>query len=102
MEEIIRRIEEMDAGELDRLGTAIDRRRRELSGGGNVTEVIEYRPHEDGMLQAERRAYVRKDGSRTWRGPYWTFRYHQDGRQHNLYLGKTDDPEGVLARKRPG
>ena len=64
------------------------------------SEVVEYRPYEDGMLQAEVRTYTRRDGGRSERGPYWYFRFHEGGRQKKLYLGRTDDPEGELARKR--
>jgi hypothetical protein len=32
------------------------------------SEVIEYRPYEDGFLQAEVRIYTRRDGGRTERG----------------------------------
>ena len=64
------------------------------------SEVIEYRPYEDGMLQAEVRTYTRRDGGRSERGPYWYFRFHEGGRQKKLYLGKTDEPEAVLAEKR--
>jgi hypothetical protein len=64
------------------------------------SEVIEYRPYEDGMLQAEVRTYTRRDGGRSERGPYWYFRFHEGGKQKKLYLGKTDEPEAVLAEKR--
>lgn len=64
------------------------------------SEVVEYRPYEDGYLQAEMRIYTRRDGTPTERGPYWYFRYHEGGKQRKLYLGKTDDPEGKLAEKR--
>jgi hypothetical protein len=40
-----------------------------------VTEVLEYRPHEDGYLQLELRRYIRRDGSARERGPYWYFQY---------------------------
>jgi len=33
-------------------------------------------------------------------GPYWYFRYHEGGKQKKLYLGKTDDPEDELVRRR--
>jgi hypothetical protein len=59
------------------------------------------RPYADGMLQAEMRRYVRKDGSAKEHGLYWYFRYHEGGRQRMFYLGKTHDPEGELAQKRP-
>ena len=64
------------------------------------SEVVEYRPYEDGMLQAEIRVYTRRDGGHSERGPYWYFRFHEGGKQKKLYLGKTDEPEAVLAEKR--
>lgn len=73
---------------------------RKEDGGQPLSGVLEYRPHADGTLQAEVRYYVRKDGSAKEQGPYWYFRYHEDGKQKKLYLGRTDDPEGELARKR--
>lgn len=65
-----------------------------------VTEVLEYRPHEDGYLQLELRRYIRRDGSSRERGPYWYFQFHEGGKRRKLYLGKTDDPEGTLTAKR--
>jgi len=65
-----------------------------------VTEVLEYRPHEDGYLQLELGRYIRRDGSSRERGPYWNFQYHAGGKRRKLYLGKTNDPEGTLAAKR--
>lgn len=88
---------------------AIARRRDELGVGGGaseagrerpLSEVVEYRSHEDGLLQAELRIYRRKDGSTSERAPYWYFRFHEGCRQRKTYLGKTDDPEGALAAKR--
>jgi hypothetical protein len=66
----------------------------------SLTEVLEYRPHEDGYLQLELRRYVRRDGSARERGPYWYFQFHQGGKRKKLYLGKTSDPESILAVKR--
>jgi hypothetical protein len=64
------------------------------------SKAVGYRPYEDGMLQAEVRTYTRRDGGCSTRGPYWYFRFHEGGKQKKLYLGKTDDPEAVLAEKR--
>jgi hypothetical protein len=91
--------------ELEELGRAVEKRRRELAllvegKTSPVSRLVEARAHEDGWLQAEVRIYRRSDGSHRERGPYWYFRYHEGGRQRKLYLGKTDDPEGTLARKR--
>jgi hypothetical protein len=67
----------------------------------NAPGVVEYHPHaDDGTLQKEVRTFYRKDGTPTEQGPYWYFRYHEDGKQKKLYLGKTDDPEGELERRR--
>ncbi len=99
-------LKNLDREELARLREEVELRLRELGaglgkgGGPAVSGVLEYRPHADGTLQAEVRRYVRKDGSVKEQGPYWYFRYHEGGRQKKLYLGKTDDPEGELARKR--
>jgi hypothetical protein len=34
------------------------------------------------------------------RGPYWYFQFHEGGKRKKLYLGKTRDPESILAAKR--
>lgn len=93
---------------LARLREELELRLRELGAGPGKngkpavsgSGVLEYRPHADGTLQAEVRRYVRKDGTVKEQGPYWYFRYHEGGRQKKLYLGKTGDPEGELARRR--
>ena len=115
MEEIIRRLPELSGAQLGRLEDEIrrERQRRAYSEGGGegapqihegtappVTEVLEYRPHEDGYLQLELRRYIRRDGSARERGPYWYFQYHEGGKRKKLYLGKTSDPESTLATKR--
>jgi len=106
LEEIIEQIKSMDRGNLERLEEALRHRHQELGDLGPeekrtpVSDVLEYRPHSDGYLQYEVRRYRRKDGSMKEHGPYWYFRYHEDGRQRTLYLGKTDDPESVLEQKR--
>ena len=75
--------------------------RRELQGAAPpVTEVLEYRPHEEVYLQLELRRYIRRDGSARERGPYWYFQYHEGGKRRKLYLGKTGDPESTLAAMR--
>jgi len=115
VKEIIRRLPELTGAQLGRLEDVIrrERRRRASSAGGErdashvqedaappVTEVLEYRPHEDGYLQLELRRYVRRDGSARERGPYWYFQFHEGGKRKKLYLGKTSDPESTLAAKR--
>ena len=115
VEEIIGRLPELTEPQLGRLEEELrrERQRRASSAGGGgdashvqeravppVTEVLEYRPHEDGYLQLELRRYIRRDGSARERGPYWYFQYHEGGKRRKLYLGKTSDPESTLASKR--
>jgi hypothetical protein len=92
---IISLIEQMNAEELGRLQKAIDRRRQQM-GDRPVSTVVERRDHRNGVLQLERRAYRRKDGGLTERGPYWYFHFREGGRQKTMYLGKTDDPEAKV------
>jgi hypothetical protein len=69
---------ELTESQLGRLEEELrrERQRRASSAGGGegapqihegtslpVTEVLEYRPYEDGYLQLEPRRYVRRDGS---------------------------------------
>jgi hypothetical protein len=115
VEEIIGRLPELTESQLGRLEDELrrERQRRVSSAGGGedalciqegaappVTEVLEYRPYEDGYLQLELRRYIRRDGSARERGPYWYFQYHEGGKRRKLYLGKTSDPESTLASKR--
>ena|SRR5215210_6613897 len=115
VEENIGRLPYLTGAQLGRLEEELrrERRRRASSEGGRqdaahvqrgagppVTEVLEYRPHEDGYLQLELRRYVRRDGSARERGPYWYFQFHEGGKRRKLYLGKTNDPESTLAAKR--
>ncbi len=114
MDEIVERLTELTKEEITLLEAALHReRQRRASATGEaqdspegenpaplVTEVLEYRPHEDGYLQLELRRYIRRDGSTRERGPYWYFQFHEVGKRKKLYLGKTDDPEGALAARR--
>jgi len=111
VEEIIGRLPELTESQLGRLEDEIrrERQRRSSSEGASqihkgtappVTEVLEYRPCEDGYLQLELRRYIRRDGSARARGPYWYFQFHEGGKRKKLYLGKTSDPEDTLAAKR--
>ena len=95
---IISHVEQMNAEELDQLQEAIVRRRQQL-GDKPVSTVVERRNYGSGILQLERRAYRRKDGGLTERGPYWYFHYRQGGKQRTIYVGKTDDPEAVVDGK---
>ena len=101
VEQVIAGLKDLDRAELERLEEALDRRLRKLrQESPAVSGVLEYRPYADGTLQAEIRRYVRKDGTAKEQGPYWYFRFHEGGKQKKIYLGRTDDPEGELARKR--
>jgi hypothetical protein len=86
---IIESVAGMDGRELAELQMALDRRRAELKESG----VVERRGYRNGVLQLETRAYRRKDGGLTKRGPYWYFHYREGGRQRTKYLGQTDNPE---------
>jgi hypothetical protein len=88
--DIIARVEEMDRQELDRLQDAINRQR---GAPKKQSSVLERRDYRNGVLQLEGRAYRRKDGELTERGPYWYFHYREGGKQRTLYIGKTDNPE---------
>jgi hypothetical protein len=101
VEQVISGLENLDRAELERLEEALDRQLRKLrQESPAVSGVLEYQPYADGTLQAEIRRYVRKDGSAKEQGPYWYFRYHEGGKQKKIYLGRTDDPEGELQRRR--
>ena len=95
LDSLIAAVERLDAGELDRLQEAMDRRR----GEQKQSTVLERRDYRNGVLQLEGRAYKRKDGELTERGPYWYFHYREGGKQRTLYVGKTDNPEVVVAEK---
>ncbi len=116
VEEIIGRVPKLTGAQLERLEDELrrERQRRASSAGDGgqdashiqegtvppVTEVLEYRPYEDGYLQLELRRYIRRDGSARERGPYWYFQFHEGGKRRKLYLGKTSDPESTLVTKR--
>src|SRR5688572_15147628 len=89
---IIAQVERMNVEELDRLQEAIVQRRQQL-GDKPVSTVMERRNYGNGILQLERRAYRRKDGGLTERGPYWYFHFREGGRQKTMYVGQTDNPE---------
>jgi hypothetical protein len=118
VEEIIGRLPSLTEAQISHLEDELRRereRRASAAGGGGedasrvqegaappVTEVLEYRPYEDGYLQLELRRYVRHDGSAHERGPYWYFQFHEGGKRKKLYLGKTSDQESTLAQSGPG
>jgi hypothetical protein len=98
---IISRIAQVNAEELDQLQEAIDRRRRQLGHKPLklLSTVVERRDYGNGILQLEKRAYRRKDDGLTERGPYWYFHHREGGKQHTLYIGKSDNPEAVVDEK---
>ena len=95
MQSIFSHVEQMNVEELDQLQVAIDQRRHQV-GEKPVSTVVERRNYGSGILQLERRAYRRKDGGLTERGPYWYFHFREGGRQKTMYVGQTDDPEGKV------
>ncbi len=76
--------------------------RRDEEGEPEITGpmVVETRPYADGLLLLEHRVFTPKTGPPKIRGPYWTFRYQDEGKRKSLYIGKTDDPEAALEEKR--
>jgi hypothetical protein len=69
IKDILASIEQSSAKDLDRIEEAIDHRRRKI-GASPVSTVEERRSYRNGILQLENRAYRRKDGGLTTRGPY--------------------------------
>jgi hypothetical protein len=101
----LRVIRRAGVGEIEEIERALQERRRELGlhkpgEGASPSQVLEGKSYRDGWLQLERRIYERKDGGLSVRGPYWYFRYHEEGRQRKLYLGKTEEPEAKVEEKR--
>jgi hypothetical protein len=92
MDAIISLINQANAHQLRYLQQAIDRRRQQLRDGP-LSTVVERRDYRNGVLQLEKRAYRRKDGGLTERGPYWYFHFREGGKQKTMYVGQTDDPE---------
>jgi hypothetical protein len=96
---LVERVDTMDAGDLDRLQAAIERRRSQLAGedvlptAGPSSTVIERRAYGSGVLQLEKRGES---------GPYWYFHHRKDGKQKTIYLGKTNAPEIKLAQLKGG
>jgi hypothetical protein len=92
---IVSLIEQMNADQLHQLQQAINHRRQHISDRP-LSTVVERRDYRNGVLQHEKRAYRRKDGRLTQRGPYWYFHFREGGRQKTMYLGHTDDPEAKV------
>jgi hypothetical protein len=96
---IISLINQANTQQLHYLQKAINHRRQQLAHQP-LSTVVERRNYQNGILQLEKRAYKRKmDGKLTQRGPYWYFHFREGGRQHTLYIGKTDNPETVVGEK---
>jgi hypothetical protein len=95
MKDFLSQVDQMNVEELDQLQETIVRRRQQV-GEKPVSTVVERRNYGSGILQLERRAYRRKDGGLTERGPYWYFHFREGGRQKTMYVGQTDDPEGKV------
>src|SRR5215208_3018444 len=92
---IVSLIEQMNADQLHHVQHAINRRRQQIADRP-VSTVVERRDYRNGVLQLEKRAYRRKGGGLTERGPYWYFHFREGGRQRTNYLGQTDDPEAKV------
>jgi hypothetical protein len=92
MKTLVSLIQHSNAEQLHHLQKAIDRRRQQL-GDRPLSTVVERRDYQNGVLQLAKRAYRRKDGQLTERGPYWYFHFREGGRQKTMYVGQTDNPE---------
>jgi hypothetical protein len=92
---IVSLIQQANADQLHQLQQAIDRRRQQI-GDRPLSSVVERRDYANGVLQLEKRAYRRKDGGLTERGPYWYFHFREGGRQKTMYVGQTDNPEARM------
>jgi hypothetical protein len=73
--------------ELRRMAQMVEKAAEEKT---TQSPVERYVPYGDGYLQLEYRVNP-KTGTR--RGPYWTFRYQESGRQKMMYLGKVGEDE---------
>src|SRR5215204_1169198 len=71
---VISLIQQANDDQLHQLQQAIDRRRQQI-GDRPLSSVVERRDYANGVLQLEKRAYRRKDGGLTERGPYWYFHF---------------------------
>ncbi len=77
--------------------------RRDVEGEPEIIGplVVEIRPYADGLLLLEHRVFTPKTGGPSkLRGPYWTFRYQENGKTKSIYIGKTNDPEAKLEENR--
>jgi hypothetical protein len=92
LDHILEAISNLRGPDLRRVQAALEHRRDELK----QSSVIERRNHGNGIMQLEYRSNP-KTGTK-W-GPYWYFYWREEGCQHSLYVGKTDDPEALLDEK---
>lgn len=89
---ILAAISTMSGPELKQVREAVERRRETLA----QSNLVERRSFGSGILQLE---YRTNPKTGTTRGPYWYFHYREGGRQHTLYVGKTNEPEAVVREK---
>ncbi len=92
VEDVLRAIDELSDEDLRRVRDAAAARLR----GKSASEVLERRAYGAGLLQLETRVYPSTGRAH---GPYWYFRFRDNGRQRSLYLGKTDEPAAVVEEK---
>jgi hypothetical protein len=63
-------------------------------------QVVEEKPHSAGTLRLEMvkcgKDRCKKCERGEGHGPYWYLYYRRNGKLTSKYVGKTDDPEGVL------
>jgi hypothetical protein len=92
-DEIVEAISNLSGPDLNRVRKAVEQRGEQLI---KQSTVVDRRNFGRGILQLEYRSNP-KTG--TQRGPYWYFYWREGGKQHSLYVGKTDDPEEALSGK---
>lgn len=85
-EQLREQIDRLDHDELAKLKIYIEDK---LNPASSVEQRINYR---SGWLQSEYR-YTDKG---TRRGPYWYFKFVKEGKNHSLYVGRTDDPKSTV------
>jgi hypothetical protein len=83
----------LNGPDLERVCEAVERRREQLV---KQSSVVERWNRGRGIVHLEYRANPKTE---TRRGPYWYFYWREEGKQHSLYVGKTDDLEALLEEK---
>ena len=92
LEGVVKAISHMSTRELDGLQAAIDERRADVT----QTVVAERRAYGGGLLQREHHRNPKTGHV----GPgYWYFKFREGGRQHTVYVGRTDSPETLVDEK---